>query len=554
MAEFGGRYNPPATSAAFITLGGSMNTIELVRIPAMTVPDKECLVFEDRRFTYRQLLDRILRLAAALHARGIRRGDKVAILHTNSNEYVEAYYAVAMLGAIFVPLNYRARADELVHLVNDSESSTLFVGDRYVEQVRSLASQFPNVTRYIAVESPQEGMEFFGDLLASASPDDAPEIEVDDSDCTILMYTSGTTALPKGVILTYGGFSEYILTTTEPASEESTGATLLAVPIYHVAGASAIMTALYGGRKLVLMRQFDPKEWLRLVERERITNVFLVPTMMKRIIDDPDFDKYDLSSLQFISYGAAPMPVPVILKAIAKFPKHVGFMNAFGQTETTSTVTILGPEDHRLEGTPEEIERKIGRLHSIGRPVDDVELAILDEEGNPLPVGVVGEIAIRTPREMAGYWKQEEATAKTKVGGWIRTRDQGYIDEDGYVFLAGRKSDMIIRGGENIAPEEVERILHGHPAIEEVAVIGVPDEEWGERVKAVVVLREGAHCTHEEIIAYAKTRLASFKVPEIIEFVETLPRNAMGKVLKNVLREQHRLYESEPSHPENVSA
>ncbi|GIW10759.1 MAG: acyl-CoA synthetase [Dehalococcoidia bacterium] len=531
-----------------------MNTIEFVRIPASTVPEQECLVFEDRRLTYAQVFERIQRLAAALARLGVRPGDRVALLHTNSNESIEAYYAVAMLGGIFVPLNYRARSEELLHLLSDSEASTVLVGDRYVGLVRELKSQLPRLQRLIAIESPQEGMEYYPALLAAASPEEAPEAEVDDSDCTILMYTSGTTALPKGVVLTYGGFTEYVLTTSEPASPESREATLLAVPIYHVAGASAIMTSLYSGRKLVVMRQFDPKEWLRLVEQERITHAFLVPTMMKRIVDDPDFDRFDLSSLQFLSYGAAPMPVPVILKAIEKFPKHVNFMNAFGQTETTSTVTILGPEDHRLEGSQAEIERKIARLHSIGRPVDDVELAILDEAGNPLPPGVVGEIAIRTPREMAGYWKREDETARTKAGGWIRTRDQGYIDEEGYVFLAGRKSDMIIRGGENIAPEEVERVLFAHPAVEDVAVIGVPDEEWGERVKAVVVLKPGAECTSQELIAFAKSRLASFKAPEIVEFVETLPRNAMGKVLKNVLREQHRIYQEERPPEEHLSA
>jgi acyl-CoA synthetase (AMP-forming)/AMP-acid ligase II len=220
-------------------------------------------------------------------------------------------------------------------------------------------------------------------------------------------------------------------------------------------------------------------------------------------------------------------------------------MNAFGQTETNSTVTVLGPEDHRLDGDEEEVERKIHRLHSIGRPVGDVELQIVDENGKPVELGVVGEIAIRVPRQMAGYWKQDEATAKTIVEGWIRTRDMGWIDEDGYVYLAGRTSDMIKRGGENISPEQIEAAMHAYPKIDEVAVIGVPDEEWGERVKAIVVLREGEHATHEELASFAKTRLASFQVPELFEFVETLPRNAMGKVLKNVLRQQHQTYEME---------
>lgn len=517
-----------------------MNTIEFVRIPSFTVPERECLVSEDRRFTYEQLFDRIQRLAAGLSKLGVKQGDKVSIMQTNGNEYVEAYYAVAMLGGVFVPLNFRARAEELVHMLTNSETTTLLIGDRYINQVRALLPETPAVKTLISIDSPQEGMSYYENLIEESSPEDAPEAEVDDNDCTILMYTSGTTALPKGVILTYGGFSEYIFTSVEPASEESTGSTLLGVPIYHVAGASAIMTSLYGGRKLVLMRNFDPKEWLELVQREKITNVFLVPTMLKRIVDHPDFAKYDLSSLKVVSYGAAPMPAPVILKAIDMFPKEVGFMNAFGQTETTSTVTVLSPEDHKMEGTPEEIEKKRRRLTSIGRPLDDVELHILDDNGVSLGRGQVGEIAIRAPRQMAGYWKQEEATSQTIVDGWIRTRDMGWIDEDGYVFLAGRKSDMIIRGGENIAPEQVEVILHHHPKVEEVAVIGVPDEEWGEKVKAVVVLKPGETADEHEIIQYAKDRMASFKAPEIVEFVDALPRNPMGKIIKKELREAHK--------------
>lgn len=517
-----------------------MNTIEFVRIPAMMVPEKVCLVYGHREFTYEQLLDRIQRLAAALASLGVGKGDRVAILQTNCNEYVEAYYATALLGGVFVPLNFRARQEELTHLITNSDTSVLLVGDRYISTVRELKGQWPNVHHYISIDKREPDFLYYNELLENADPDSVFDSEVDESDCTILMYTSGTTALPKGVILTFGGFSEYIFSSSEPASDEDQGATLLAVPIYHVAGASAIMTSMYSGRKLVLMRQFHEKEWLEIVQREKITHVFLVPTMMKRLMDDPNFAKTNLDSLQTVSYGAAPMPTPVILRAIEKFPKHVNFLNAFGQTETTSTVTMLGPDDHRLEGSPEEIEKKTRRLQSIGRTLDDVELAILDDDGKPLPHNSVGELALRLPRQMAGYWKQEEATSSTIRDGWVHTRDMGWIDEDGYVFLAGRKSDMIIRGGENIAPEEIESVLHIHPAIEDVAVIGIPDEEWGERVAAIIVRKADASSTADAFIQFCKERMASFKAPEIIEFVDELPRNAMGKILKKDLREQFR--------------
>jgi acyl-CoA synthetase (AMP-forming)/AMP-acid ligase II len=311
---------------------------------------------------------------------------------------------------------------------------------------------------------------------------------------------------------------------------------LLAAPFYHIAGLTAALTATFGGRRIVLQRQFEASEWLRLVAQERVTHAFLVPTMLKRLLDHPDFPSADLSSLQVLSYGAAPMPLAVIRAAIEQLPPSVQFINAFGQTETTSTVTMLGPDDHRLDGSPEEIERKLKRLGSIGRPLPDVEVAILDEQSQPLPPGQVGEIAIRTERVMRGYYGQEAATRATLHDGWLHTRDLGWRDEDGYIFLAGRKSDLIIRGGENIAPDEVEAALESHPAVDEAAVIGLPDEEWGERVAAVVVLKSGRQATPDELAEHVRQRLASFKKPDQIIFAETLPRSALGKLLRAELR------------------
>jgi len=257
------------------------------------------------------------------------------------------------------------------------------------------------------------------------------------------------------------------------------------------------------------------------------------------VIDHPDFAKYDLSSLRQITYGAAPMPFEVIKKAVEVLP-GVRFMNAFGQTETASTITVLGPEDHDISGTPEEKEKKLKRLAtSIGRPMDDVEMRIADEAGNDLKPGEVGEIVARGPRVMSGYWKSPEATAAAIKDGWVHTGDMGWMDDEGYFYLAGRKKDMIIRGGENISPEEVEGVLQSHPAVEEAAVIGVPDKEWGEVVRAIVALKPGASASDSEIIEYCRLRLSSFKKPESVVFVEALPRNQLGKVLKTTLREQY---------------
>ena len=285
------------------------------------------------------------------------------------------------------------------------------------------------------------------------------------------------------------------------------------------------------------MRQFEPGEWLCLVEAERITHAFLVPTMVKRILDHPDFATADLSSLEVLSYGAAPMPMRTIRRAIDAFPPTVQFVNAFGQTETASTVTTLLPADHRFTGEPEEDERRVRRLASIGRPVAEVSINIVNERGEHLPPGHVGEIVIASHRLMRGYFGQADATAATLRNGWLHTRDLGWMDDDGYIFLTGRTSDMIIRGGENIAPEEIEIVLESHPLVEEAAAFGRADEEWGEVVVAAVVSRQASSELESELIEYCRQRLGTYKTPEAILFMDVLPRTELGKLRRNELRE-----------------
>ena len=479
------------------------------------------------------------RLVNGLKDLGVQKGDRIGIIQVNCNQYIEAYFAAAKLGAILVPLNFRAKADELTYMIGNAEAKVLLMGNRYIDLVDTILPKLPCVERCISIESKNDDMLFYEEIIDSSSPDEY-FCEIDDEDTTILMYTAGTTGRPKGVPLKHNGFAVYVLDNVEPANPEIEEKNLLTVPLYHVAGIQAVLAAIYGGRTLVLMRQFEVKEWMETVQKEQATRAMLVPTMLKRVIDDPAFSEYNLTSLQVVTYGAASMPLEVISKAIEVMP-WVRFINAFGQTETASTITMLGPDDHVITGTEEEREKKLKRLTmSIGRPLPDVEVRIIDEEEKPLASQEVGEIVARGPRIIEGYWGDEEKSAQLFTGdGWLRTGDMGWMDEDGYIYLAGRGDDMIIRGGENISPEEVEDVLHSYPKVEEAAIIGVPDPEWGQQPRAIVVLKEGEEATEEEIMEYCRSKLASFKRPASVVFIDVLPRNPMGKVLKRVLCEEY---------------
>ncbi len=515
-----------------------MNTTELLSVTAAIVPDREAIIFDNRRITYGQLQERVNRLANALADLGVQPGDRLAAMQVNCNEYIEAYFAAAKLDALFVPVNFRARAEELTFMLNDSGAKALIFGQRYQGLVRSVKAELKTVEHLISLEAPGEGLLFYDDLLKKAS-DEERFPTGDDEDVTIIMFTAGTTGTPKGVMLTHGSFSSYILANVEPVDLEGQAEkNIVTVPLHHIAGVQAVLSAIYGGRTLVLQRQYEPEEWMGLVQKERANRAMMVPTMLKQLMDHPKFSEYDLSSLKVITYGAAPMPLPVIKEAIKKLP-GTRFINAFGQTETASTITMLPPEDHMLDESNPEFEKKLKRLASIGKPLPDVEVRIVNEDGNDVPVGQVGEIVARGQRLMKGYWNREEATKETLRNGWLYTGDLGYWDADGYIFLGGRSKDFIKRGGEMVAPEEVEQVLMSFPGVDEAAIIGVPDDYWGERVRAIVVKKPGALVTAAELIDHCRPRMAGFKRPEDVVFINELPRNPMGKVLKRVLREEH---------------
>ena len=516
-----------------------MNTTEFLTISAAIVPDQEALVFEEKRFTFAEFQDRVYQVANAMADLGVEKSTGVAMLQVNTNEHMEAYFATASLGGIYVPLNFRARAEELRFMLNDAEVYLLLVGKRYVPLVESIRAELPHLKHVVCLEEGLDPLPSYDEFLQSGATDPV-FTDIDDEDTTILMFTAGTTGTPKGVMLSHTNFSSYILNNITPADPEAEAEkNLLSVPLYHVAGVQAVMAAIYGGRTLVIERQFEPAEWMVLIERERVNRVMLVPTMLKQLMEDPEFKRHDLSSIKVITYGAAPMPLEVLRRALEEFP-GVAFINAFGQTESASTITMLSPEDHNIpQDLPaEEREKRLKRLGSIGRPLSDVEVRIVDEDGTDMPVGEVGEIVAQGPRIMKGYWKQGDATSDTVKGGWLYTGDLAYWDEEGYIFLAGRAKDVIKRGGEMISPEEVENCIRSHPKLDDAAVIGVPDIQWGETVRAVVVMKEGETCPQEEIIEWCRARLASYKKPESVVFIEELPRNPMGKVLKRVLRDQ----------------
>ena len=507
-----------------------MNFASIIEKTCKTYPDKICVVQDDIRLTFSQMEGRANRLATALAKMGVKPGDRVAVFQTNCFQFCEMTYAIGKVGGISVNLNFRLRGEEVSYILNNCEPKVLIFGDRYAEIINDIRSNLPSIKHYVVIGKPPADMQSYESLLSQQSSAPFPCVSVQESDTACLIYTSGTTGFPKGAMLTHAN----IVTPITDRYTFAAGTLVLNVPMYHIAGVISTLLPLYRGDTQIVLPQFETGVCLDIVEKEKVATTYLVPTMLQGILDHPDFPKKDLSSLRNIGYGASPMPVKLLMQA--KELLQADYTNFFGMTESTGIISVLSPEDHLLEGSPAEIAKKTRRLAGIGHCIPEGEVRIVDDQDQDVPIGTVGEIIARGKKVMKGYWNKPEATEETLRGGWLHTGDLASMDEDGYLYLAGRKKDMIIRGGENIYPVEIENVLQSHLKVLESAIVGVPDDYWGEIVKAVIVLKPGQQATSEEIMDYCREKLASYKKPAIVEFVETLPKNAMQKVLKNVLR------------------
>jgi fatty-acyl-CoA synthase len=487
-------------------------------------PDREAVVFYDVRITNRDLNERVNALAAGLRDVGIGRNDVVALLMNNCPEYLAATLAINKLGAIFLALNFRLAPAEWQWIIDHSQARAIVVGPEFAQAIDGIAEQLPNVTCHLVLAEDRGRWKSYHRLLAGHSGATVATAEVGADDIQRLMYTSGTTSRPKGVPLTYGNVLWKTFGHVVEFGLTRADRTLMAGPMYHVGAFDLPGTGtLYVGGSLVILRKFDPLDVMETIERERPTMVWLAPAMVNGILQLPGLSRYDASSVRCIVNGGEKMPVPLIERLLRSFP-NAWLADAYGLTETVSGDTFL------------DAESVLSKIGSVGKPVLHLDVKIEGQEGIQASPNELGEILLRGPKVFHGYWRDPEATAAAIRDGWFRTGDIGRIDEDGYLYIEDRKKDMIVSGGENIASPEVERVLYQHPAVLEAAVVGMPDPRWGEVPKAFVVLREGQSAKPEELIAFCATQLAKFKVPKAVEFIDALPRNPSGKVLKRDLR------------------
>ena len=488
--------------------------------------DKVALVFEGLNVTYKELDARVNRLANALMALGLKKGGRVTVLAENTYKYMEVYFAVAKLGASITPLNFRLSDKEIDYIGNDCEATIFFAGDGYEERSMGLKQSLKNIRHWISLDNKNDGFMFYEDLLRNAL-DVEPMVEVDENDLAILMYTGGTTGLPKGVMLSHRNIMTAMYGMIIAFSFTINDSTCFILPLFHIALWPVLSLLMVGGKSVILRRP-DIGEILRTIHRERCTHINLVPTLLTWLLDDPRINEFDLTSLRLIGYSGSPIAVEVLKRSIAKFGNI--FTQGYGLTEAAPLVSVLFQEDHAVEGPGMKLLSSVGK---VGLPV---EARVVDEEDRPLKPGETGEVVVRGKNVMMGYWKNPELTDRALRGGWLHTGDLGTIDEDGYIYLLDRKADMIITGGENVYPKETEDALYEHPAVRECAVVAAPDERWGERVQAVVVLKPDLSVTEEELIRHCKSRLAGYKCPKHIVFWDELPKTIVGKILRREVR------------------
>ena len=493
-----------------------MNIALFLQMAAEACPNRCALTHEGSNYSYSEL-----HIAAKCAANKFLSSECkfVSLIGESSPAVPIALMGAAMAGIPYVPINYRLSEKQILELLARIDPVYLITENSKLSDLSS--------HRIL-----QESNKFLTDVFEVNEPE-LNYVE-DPSAVAVQLFTSGTTGNPKAAILRHEHLVSYILGSVEFMSALEEEATLVSVPPYHIAGISALMSSIYACRHIIQLPNFDPAEWLRLCSREKVTSAFLVPTMLTRIIEtlsNSDYDQLNLESLKSIAYGGGKMPLPIIEQALVKFP-NVSFTNAYGLTETSSTITLLDPEDHREAMASKDNEIR-ARLCSVGKPLPSIQLEIRGEYGEQLDALETGEIYVRGPQVSGEY----QGFNVLKNDGWFPTRDSGYLDKYGFLYLAGRVDDVIVRGGENISPGEIEDLMHRHPAIRDVAAVGIPSEEWGEAVALAVVLVTEAKITEEEISSHIQQHLRSSRVPEVIRFYSDLPYNETGKLLRRIISE-----------------
>lgn len=507
-----------------------MQLTSVIRRAAQTNPKGLATVFQGREQTWPEFVARVAKLAGALQKLGMQDGDRVAILSVNSDRYIEFQFAVMWGGGVIMPMNLRWSAAENAYAAEDSGSTILFVDDAFKDVVSAITEKTDIIKTLVFTgdgDTP-DGMLNYEEILAAANP--AEDAGRSGEDLAGIFYTGGTTGFPKGVMLPHRGLYINSLSNAQTFSLSEGAISLHAAPMFHIADFALVVATCFVAGTHVVIPSFTPQATLEAIEIHKITNTLLVPAMIQMTVNDPDFDKWDVSSLKYIVYGAAPITGSLLAEAMEKF-SSAEFTQAFGQTELCPVATILSAEYHVTEGP------NAGKLRSAGRAISVCEIKVVDTDDKELPQGEIGEIAVKGPITMLGYWNKPDLTATALKDGWVYTGDGGYLDEDGFLFIMDRLKDMIVSGGENVYTAEVENAVTQHPAVLACATIGVPSEEWGESVYSIVILQEGATATEDEIKKFCRELIAGYKCPRTVEFrTEPFPLSAANKVLKTELR------------------